>query len=77
GLSALSAGIRVGAQSRTDLLVAINGDGETAMPGAIGRAEAAISAVGESLSLLATLVQGRRTRDIDAGLVRARFPAMN
>ncbi|MGO8308694.1 precorrin-3B synthase, partial [Rhizobium ruizarguesonis] len=35
------------------------------------------SAVGEILSLLATLWQGRRTMDIDSGLLRARFPAMN
>ncbi|MGO7910073.1 precorrin-3B synthase [Rhizobium ruizarguesonis] len=76
GLSAVSADIRVVAQSHTDWLVAINGDGETAMPVAIGPAEAAISAVGEILSLLATLGQGRRTRDIDPALLRARFPAM-
>ncbi|TAZ70985.1 precorrin-3B synthase (plasmid) [Rhizobium ruizarguesonis] len=76
GLSAVSADIRVAAQSHTDWLVAINGDGETAMPVAIGPAETAISAVGEILSLLATLGQGRRTRDIDPALLRARFPAM-
>ncbi|CAN7728948.1 precorrin-3B synthase [Rhizobium leguminosarum] len=77
GLSAVSADIRVVAQSHTDWLVAINGDGETAMPVAIGPAEAAISAVGEILSLLATLGQGRRARDIDPALLRARFPAMD
>ncbi|MGO6879092.1 precorrin-3B synthase [Rhizobium ruizarguesonis] len=76
GLSAVSADIRVAAQSHTDWLVAINGDGETAMPVAIGPAETAISAVGEILSLLATLGQGRRTRHIDPALLRARFPAM-
>ncbi|TCA38380.1 precorrin-3B synthase [Rhizobium leguminosarum bv. viciae] len=76
-LSALSADIRVVAQSRTDWVVAINGDGETAMPVAIGPAETAISAVGEILSLLATLGQGRRARDIDPALLRTRFPAMN
>lgn len=77
GLSALSADIRIVAQSPTDWLVAINGDGETAMPVAIGPAEAAISAVGEILSLLATPGQGRRARDIDPALLRARFPAMD
>ncbi len=77
GLSAVSADIRVVAQSHTDWLVAINGDGETAMPVAIGSAETAISAVGEILSLLTALGQGRRTRDIDPALLRARFPAMN
>ncbi|TAU45365.1 precorrin-3B synthase (plasmid) [Rhizobium leguminosarum] len=77
GLSALSADIRVVAQSDTDWLVAVNGDGETAMPVAIGPAEAAISAVGEILSLLATLGQGRRARDIDPALLRPRFPAMD
>ncbi|NKK58579.1 precorrin-3B synthase [Rhizobium leguminosarum bv. viciae] len=77
GLSAVSADIRVVAQSHTDWLVAINGDGETATPVAIGPAEAAISAVGEILSLLAMLGQGRRARDIDPALLRARFPAMD
>ncbi|TAX47784.1 precorrin-3B synthase (plasmid) [Rhizobium leguminosarum] len=77
GLSALSADIRVVAQFGADWLVAINGDGETAVPVAIGPAEAAISAVGEILSLLATLGQGRRASDIDATLLRARFPAMD
>ncbi|MGO7582189.1 precorrin-3B synthase [Rhizobium ruizarguesonis] len=76
GLSAVSADIRVVAQSHTDWVVAINGDGETAMPVVIGPAETAISAVGEILSLLATLGQDRRTRDIDPALLRARFPAM-
>ncbi|MGO8036574.1 precorrin-3B synthase [Rhizobium leguminosarum] len=77
GLSALSADIRIVAQSPAEWLVAINGDGETAMPVAIGPAEAAISAVGEILSLLAILGQGSRARDIDPALVRARFPAMD
>ncbi|NNU50729.1 precorrin-3B synthase [Rhizobium sp. WYCCWR 11279] len=77
GLSALSADIRIVAQSPTDWLVAINGDGETAMPAAIGPTEAAISTVGEILSLLATLGQGKRARDIDPALLRARFPAMD
>ncbi|TBY82560.1 precorrin-3B synthase [Rhizobium leguminosarum] len=77
GLSALSADIRIVAQSGADWLVAINGDGEAAMPVAIGSAEAAISAVGEILSLLAILGRGRRTRDIDPALLRARFPAMD
>ncbi|MBY5333616.1 precorrin-3B synthase [Rhizobium leguminosarum] len=77
GLSALSADIRVVAQSHTDWLVAINGDGETATPVAIGPAEAAISAVGEILSLLATFGRGRRARDIDLALLRVRFPAMD
>ncbi|QND18062.1 precorrin-3B synthase (plasmid) [Rhizobium leguminosarum bv. trifolii] len=76
-LSAVSADIRVVAQSHRDWLVAINGDGETAMPVAIGPAETAISAVGEILSLLATLGQGRRARDIDPALLRARFPVMD
>lgn len=77
GLSALSADIRVVAQSHTDWLVAINGDGETATPIAIGPAEAAIAAVGEILSLLAGLAKGRRARDIDPALLQARFPAMD
>ncbi|MBY3206621.1 precorrin-3B synthase [Rhizobium laguerreae] len=77
GLSALSADIRIVAQSGADWLVAINGDGEAAMPVAIGSAEAAISAVGEILRLLATLGQGRRARDIDPALLRTRFPAMD
>ncbi|RWX25933.1 precorrin-3B synthase [Rhizobium leguminosarum] len=77
GLSALSADIRIVAQSPAEWLVAINGDGETAMPVAIGPAEAAISAVGEILSLLANLGQGSRTRDLDPALLRARFPAMD
>ncbi|MGZ2384372.1 precorrin-3B synthase [Rhizobium brockwellii] len=77
GLSALSADIRIVAQSGAEWLVAINGDGETAMPVAIGPAEAAISAVGEILSLLAILGQGSRARDIDPALLRARFPAMD
>ncbi|MBY5349141.1 precorrin-3B synthase [Rhizobium leguminosarum] len=76
-LSTVSADIRVVAQSHTDWLVAINGDGETATPVAIGPAEAAISAVGEILSLLATLGRGRRARDIDLALLRVRFPAMD
>ncbi|NYT32169.1 precorrin-3B synthase [Rhizobium sp. WYCCWR 11128] len=76
GLSALSADIRIVAQSGAEWLVAINRDAETAMPVAIGNAEAAISAVGEILSLLA-LGQGRRARDIDPALLRARFPAMD
>ncbi|EJZ16472.1 putative precorrin-3b synthase, partial [Rhizobium sp. Pop5] len=59
-LSALSADIRVIAQPRAHWLVAINGDGETAMPIAIGPAEAAIAAVGEILSLLVDLGQGGR-----------------
>ncbi|MBY5812307.1 precorrin-3B synthase [Rhizobium leguminosarum] len=77
GLSALSADIRIVAQSGAEWLVAINGDVETAMPIAIGPAEAAISAVGEILSLLAILGPGRRTRDIDPALLQARFPAMD
>ncbi|MBX5191209.1 precorrin-3B synthase [Rhizobium sp. NZLR3b] len=77
GLSALSADIRIVAQSDADWLVAINGDGETAMPVAIGPAETAVSAVGEVLSVLAALGQGRRARDIDPALLRARFPAMD
>ncbi|MGO7590820.1 precorrin-3B synthase [Rhizobium leguminosarum] len=77
GLSALSADIRIVAQFGADWLVASNGDGETAMPVAIGPAEAAISAVGEILNLLATLGQGGRARDIDRALLRARFPAMD
>ncbi|RWY71794.1 precorrin-3B synthase [Rhizobium leguminosarum] len=77
GLSALSADIRIVAQSPAEWLVAINGDGETAMPVAIGPAEAAISAVGEILSLLANLGQGSRAREIDPALLRARFPAMD
>ncbi|MGO7211354.1 precorrin-3B synthase [Rhizobium ruizarguesonis] len=77
GLAAVSADIRIVAQSHTDWVVAINGDGETAMPVAIGSAETAISAVGEILSLLTALGQGRRTRDIDPALLRARFPAMD
>ncbi|MBY2998525.1 precorrin-3B synthase [Rhizobium leguminosarum] len=77
GLSALSADIRIVAQSPAEWLVAINGDGETAMPVAIGPAEAAISAVGEIVSLLANLGQGSRARDIDPPLLRARFPAMD
>jgi len=77
GLSALSADIRVVAQFDADWLVSINGDSETATPVAIGPAEAAISAVGDILSLLAALGQGRRTRDIDPALLRAHFPAMD
>ncbi|MBY5691708.1 precorrin-3B synthase [Rhizobium leguminosarum] len=77
GLSTLSADIRVVAQSHTDWLVAINGDGETATPVAIGPPKAAISTVGDILSLLADLGQGRRARDIDLTLLRARFPAMD
>lgn len=77
GLSALSADIRIVAQSPEEWLVAINGDGETATPVAIGPAETAMSAVGEILSLLVTLGQGRRARDIDPALLRARFPAMD
>ncbi|RWY89073.1 precorrin-3B synthase [Rhizobium leguminosarum] len=77
GLSALSADIRIVAQFGADWLVAINGDGETAMPIAIGPAEVAISAVGEILSLLAALGQGRRTRDIDPAHLRAHFSAMD
>ncbi|MBY5780287.1 precorrin-3B synthase [Rhizobium leguminosarum] len=77
GLSALSADIRIVAQSRAEWLVALDGDGETAMPIAIGPEEAAISAVGEILSLLAILGHGRRTRDIDPALLRTRFPAMD
>ncbi|PDS81310.1 precorrin-3B synthase [Rhizobium sp. L43] len=76
GLSALSADIRIVAQSPGHWLVAIHGDGETATPVAIGPAAAAISAVGDILSLLAALGQGRRARDIDPALLRARFPAM-
>ncbi|ARM92021.1 precorrin-3B synthase (plasmid) [Rhizobium sp. CIAT894] len=74
-LSALSADIRLVALSDADWLVAINGDDETATPVAIGPAAAAISAVGEILSLLAALGQGRRARHIDPALLRARFPA--
>ncbi|MGO7616598.1 hypothetical protein ACC689_35905, partial [Rhizobium ruizarguesonis] len=48
----------------------------SAGPITTGIAETAISAVGEILSLLATLGQDRRTRDIDPALLRARFPAM-
>ncbi|MGX9993857.1 precorrin-3B synthase (plasmid) [Rhizobium sp. Z1P35] len=77
GLSALSADIRIVAQFGADWLVAINGDAETAMPVASGPAKAAISAVGEILSLLAALGQGRRARYIDPALLRARFPAMD
>ncbi|MGV4791600.1 precorrin-3B synthase [Rhizobium sp. F40D2] len=77
GLSALSADIRVVAQPDTSWLVAINGDGATATPVAVGSVEAAISAVGEVLSLLAALGQGSRARDIDPTLVQARFPALN
>ncbi|MFS8145825.1 precorrin-3B synthase [Rhizobium sp. BR 249] len=77
GLSALSADIRVVAQPDAEWLVAINGDGETATPVAIGPAETAISAVGEILSLLVVLGQSRRARDIDPALLRARFPTMD
>ncbi|NKM46271.1 precorrin-3B synthase [Rhizobium leguminosarum bv. viciae] len=77
GLSALSADIHIVAQSRAEWLVALDGDGETSTPIAIGPEEAAISAVGEILSLLAILGQGRRTRDIDPALLRTRFPAMD
>ncbi|MBP2448716.1 precorrin-3B synthase [Rhizobium leguminosarum] len=77
GLSALSADIRIVAQSDADWLVAINGDEETAMPLATGPTEAAVSAVGEVLSLLVALGQGSRARDIDPALLRARFPAVD
>lgn len=77
GLSALSGDIRIVAQPDTGWLVAINGDGATAIPIAVGPAEAAISAVGEVLSLLAALGQGGRARDIDPALLQARFPAVN
>ncbi|MBB3644001.1 precorrin-3B synthase [Rhizobium sp. BK619] len=77
GLSALSADIRIVAQSPADWLVAINGDGETAMPVAVGPMEAAVSAVGNILSLLAALGQGSRTRDIDPARLRAYFPAVD
>ena len=77
GLAAVSADIRIVAQSPADWLVAINGDGESATPVAIGSAQAAISAVGDILSLLADLGQARRARDIDPALLRARFPAMD
>ncbi|OWO95583.1 precorrin-3B synthase [Rhizobium esperanzae] len=76
GLSALPADIRIVAQPGAQWLVAINGDGETATPVAKGAAEAAISAVGEILELLAVR-QSRRARDIDPALLRARFPAMD
>ncbi|AGS25088.1 precorrin-3B synthase [Rhizobium etli] len=76
GLSALSADIRIVAQPGAQWLVAINGDGETALPVATGAAEAAISAVGEVLDLLA-VGQSRRARDIDPALLRRRFPAMD
>lgn len=77
GLSALSADIRVVAQSQSHWLVAINGDDETALPVASGSAEAAISAVGDILTLLVALGQGRRARDIKPALLRAHFPAMD
>lgn len=77
GLSALSADIRIVARSNADWLVAINGDGETAMPVATGPAAAAVSAVGNILSLLAALGQGSRTRDIDPARLRAHFPAVD
>ncbi|MBB4482552.1 precorrin-3B synthase [Rhizobium etli] len=76
GLSALSADIRVVALSEAHWLVAINGDGATATPVAAGPAEAAVSAVGEILVLLAMLGQGSRARDIDPVLLRTHFPAM-
>ncbi|ANK94880.1 MULTISPECIES: precorrin-3B synthase [Rhizobium] len=76
GLSALPADIRIVARPGAQWLVAINGDGETATPVAKGAAEAAISAVGEILELLAVR-QSRRARDIDPALLRARFPAMD
>ncbi|MBX5219387.1 precorrin-3B synthase [Rhizobium sp. NLR8a] len=76
GLSALSADIRIVAQPAAQWLVAINGDGETATPVAMGPAEAAISAVGDILDLLA-VGQSKRARDIDPALLRARFPAMD
>ncbi|MBX4940668.1 precorrin-3B synthase [Rhizobium binae] len=76
GLAGLSADIRVIALSQAQWLVAINGDGETATPVAVGPAEAAVSAVGEILSLLAMLGQGSRARDIDPALLRTHFPAM-
>ncbi|RUM26993.1 precorrin-3B synthase [Rhizobium vallis] len=76
GLSALSADIRLVAQSAGYWLVAINGDSETATPVAIGSTEAAISAVGDILGFLSALGQGKRARDIDPVLLRARFPAM-
>ncbi|MDF0660730.1 MULTISPECIES: precorrin-3B synthase [Rhizobium] len=77
GLSALSADIRVVAQPDTGWLVAINGDRATATTVAVGPAEAAISAVGEVLSLLAALGQGSRARDIDPALLQAHFPALS
>ncbi|MBB2750296.1 UNVERIFIED_ORG: precorrin-3B synthase [Rhizobium aethiopicum] len=77
GLSALTADIRLVASSQTQWLVAINGDSETATPIVVGPAEAAVSAVGEVLSLLAKLGQGSRARDIDPALLRARFPAIS
>ena len=77
GLSALFADIRVVAQPDAQWLIAINGDGETATAVANGPAEAAISAVGEILNLLAVLGQSKRARDIDQALLRTRFPAMD
>ncbi|WHO76110.1 precorrin-3B synthase [Rhizobium sp. BT03] len=77
GLSALSADIRLVAQSPAHWLVAINGDGETATPVVVGPAEAAVSAVGEVLSLLAKLGQGSRARDIDPARLRASFPTIS
>ncbi|MBX5042130.1 precorrin-3B synthase [Rhizobium lentis] len=76
GLSALSADIRIVAQDHAHWCVAINGDGRTATPITIGPAGLAISAVGEILSLLVALGQGRRARDIDPALLLARFPGM-
>ncbi|ANM14372.1 MULTISPECIES: precorrin-3B synthase [unclassified Rhizobium] len=77
GLSALTADIRLAAQSQATWLVALNGDGATATPVAIGPAEVAVSAVGEVLSLLTMLGPGSRARDIDPALLRARFPALS
>jgi len=77
GLSALSADIRVVAQSQSHWRVAINGDGETAVPVVVGPIETAISAVGDILTLLVVLGQGRRARDIKPSLLRAHFPAMD
>lgn len=76
-LSGLVADIRIVAQPAGQWLVSIAGDDGGATPLALGSADAAVNAVGDLLQML--IARGRRTRarDIDAAILRARYPQID
>lgn len=77
GLATLSADIRVVAIAPDRWRVAINGDGGSAMPVALGPMEEAVGAVADILQRLIALGRHKRTRDIDPAQWYGRVPVMD